>query len=179
MKGKPPGPGSKGGLRSWLRYWCCLPPPAWRFAQGTTERVVVNRFTGQAISGYDPVAYFTDTAAVRGDERFEAVHDGAVWRFRNEGNRAAFVGHPEVYAPQFGGHDPVDVARGKVVQSLPQLWTDPREAAVSVRERDKPHGVCGEPGRICEVGGAALAEAEAGAGAVGCWCRRRDRMLNS
>ena len=92
-------------------------------AQATTERVVVNRFTGQAISGYDPVAYFTDTAAVRGDERFEAVHDGAVWRFRNEGNRAAFVGHPEVYAPQFGGHDPVDVARGKVVQSLPQLWT--------------------------------------------------------
>ncbi len=100
-----------------------LAAPGMAFAQGTTERVVVNRFTGQAISGYDPVAYFTDTAAVRGDERFEAVHDGAVWRFRNEGNRAAFVGHPEVYAPQFGGHDPVDVARGKVVQSLPQLWT--------------------------------------------------------
>jgi hypothetical protein len=58
-----------------------------------------------------------------GDERFEAVQDGAVWRFRNEGNRAAFVGHPEVYGPQFGGHDPVDVARGKAVQGLPQLWT--------------------------------------------------------
>jgi hypothetical protein len=99
----------------------CLPSPA--LAQATTERVVVNRFTGLAISGFDPVAYFTDTAAVRGDERFEAVQDGAVWRFRNEGNRAAFVGHPEVYGPQFGGHDPVDVARGKAVQGLPQLWT--------------------------------------------------------
>ena len=43
----------------------------------TTERVVVNRFTGLAISGFDPVAYFTDTSAMRGDERFEAVHDGA------------------------------------------------------------------------------------------------------
>jgi hypothetical protein len=92
-------------------------------AQATTERVVVNRFTGLAISGFDPVAYFTDTSAVRGDERFEAVQDGAVWRFRNEGNRAAFVSHPQVYAPQFGGHDPIDVARGKVVQGLPQLWT--------------------------------------------------------
>jgi len=92
-------------------------------AQATTERVVVNRFTGLAISGYDPVAYFTDTSPLRGDERFEAVQNGAVWRFRNEGNRAAFVSHPEVYAPQFGGHDPVDVARGKVVQGLPQLWT--------------------------------------------------------
>jgi hypothetical protein len=92
-------------------------------AQATTERVVVNRFTGLAISGFDPVAYFTDTSAVRGDERFEAVRDGAVWRFRNEGNRAVFVSHPEVYAPQFGGYDPIDVARGKVVQGLPQLWT--------------------------------------------------------
>ena len=92
-------------------------------AQATTERVVVNRFTGLAISGFDPVAYFTETSAVRGDERFEAVRDGAVWRFRNEGNRAAFVSHPEVYAPQFGGYDPIDVARGKVVQGLPQLWT--------------------------------------------------------
>jgi hypothetical protein len=92
-------------------------------AQATTERVVVNRFTGLAISGFDPVAYFTDTSPVRGDERFEAVRDGAVWRFRNEGNRAAFVGHPEIYAPQFGGYDPVDVARGRVVQGLPQLFT--------------------------------------------------------
>jgi hypothetical protein len=91
-------------------------------AQATTERVVVNRFTGLAISGFDPVAYFTDTSAMRGDERFEAVQDGAVWRFRNEGNRAAFVGHPEIYTPRFGGHDPVDVARGKVVQGLPQLF---------------------------------------------------------
>lgn len=92
-------------------------------AQATTERVVVNRFTGLAISGFDPVAYFTDATAVRGDERFEAVQDGAIWRFRNEGNRAAFIDHPEVYGPQFGGYDPVDVARGKVVEGLPQLWT--------------------------------------------------------
>jgi hypothetical protein len=97
--------------------------PGLALAQATTERVVVNRFTGLAISGFDPVAYFTDTAAMRGEERFEAVHDGAVWRFRNEGNRAAFVSHPEIYAPQFGGHDPVDVARGKPVQGLPRLWT--------------------------------------------------------
>jgi hypothetical protein len=50
------------------------------------------------------------------------VQDRAVWRFRNEGNRAAFVGNPEIYAPRFGGYDPVDVARGRVVQGLPQLW---------------------------------------------------------
>ena len=104
-----------------LLFALCMPCTA--MAQATTERVVVNRLTGLAISGFDPVAYFTETAALRGEERFEAVQDGAVWRFRNEGNRAAFVGHPEIYGPQFGGYDPVDVARGRPVEGLPQLWT--------------------------------------------------------
>ena len=35
----------------------CLPFAA---RAATTERVVVNRFTGLAIEGFDPVAYFTD-----------------------------------------------------------------------------------------------------------------------
>ena len=115
--------GSASPLRAGLAVLFSLCTCGTALAQATTERVVVNRFTGLAISGFDPVAYFTDTAPMRGDERFEAVQDGAVWRFRNEGNRAAFVGHPEVYTPQFGGYDPVDVARGKVVQGLPQLFT--------------------------------------------------------
>ena len=115
--------GSVGVIRALfaLSAVLCLPAPA--LAQATTERVVVNRFTGLAIFGFDPVAYFTDTEAARGDDRFEAVHDHAVWRFRNAGNKAAFVSHPEVYAPQVGGHDPVDVARGKVVAGLPTVWT--------------------------------------------------------
>lgn len=112
-------PGRLGGA---LALAVALAPlPA--LGQATTERVVVNRFTGLAISGFDPVAYFTDAVAARGDERFEAVQDSAVWRFRNEGNRAAFAAHPQVYAPQFGGHDPIDVARGKAVEGLPQVWT--------------------------------------------------------
>jgi hypothetical protein len=115
--------GYAGGVCGVVALLVALAAPGVALGQATTERVVVNRFTGLAISGFDPVAYFTDTVAVQGDERFEAVQDGAVWRFRNEGNRAAFLGHPEVYGPQFGGHDPVDVARGKVVQGLPQLWT--------------------------------------------------------
>ena len=97
------------------------PGPA--LGQATTERVVVNRFTGLAISGFDPVAYFTDAVAARGEERFEAVQGGAIWRFCNEGNRAAFAAHPEVYTPQFGGYDPIHVARGKTVEGLPQVWT--------------------------------------------------------
>jgi hypothetical protein len=88
----------------------------------TTERVVVNRYSGLAIDGFDPVAYFTDSQAVQGVADFEAAEAGAVWRFRNEGNRASFVAHPEIYAPQFGGYDPIDLGRGVTYAGNPRLW---------------------------------------------------------
>lgn len=88
----------------------------------TTERVVVNRFTGLAIEGFDPVAYFTDARPLVGRAGLELSQAGAIWRFRNEGNRASFVADPEIYSPQFGGYDPVDVARGVVFAGNPRFW---------------------------------------------------------
>ncbi|HEX3115216.1 MAG TPA: YHS domain-containing (seleno)protein [Bradyrhizobium sp.] len=88
----------------------------------TTERVVVNRFSGLAIEGFDPVAYFVDARALVGLPEFEASEAGAVWRFRNEGNRASFVVHPDIYGPRFGGYDPTDLARGVTVASNPRFF---------------------------------------------------------
>ncbi|MGN6309541.1 MAG: YHS domain-containing (seleno)protein [Xanthobacteraceae bacterium] len=88
----------------------------------TTERVVVDRFTGVAIDGMDPVAYFTEGRPVPGRADVEASLAGAVWRFCNADNRAFFLAHPEIYGPQFGGYDPVDVARGVTVAGRPQVW---------------------------------------------------------
>src|SRR3954465_5818815 len=88
----------------------------------TTERLVVNRYSGLAIEGFDPVAYFTDASAERGLPEYEAAEAGAVWRFRNASNRAAFVAHPEVYGPQFGGYDPIDLARDVTVGGNPRIW---------------------------------------------------------
>jgi hypothetical protein len=93
--------------------------PIWA---ATTERVVVNRFTGLAIDGFDPVAYFVDGQPARGLPDFEAGLLGAVWRFRNEGNEASFLAHPDVYGPQFGGYDPIDLARGVVLAGNPLFW---------------------------------------------------------
>ena len=89
---------------------------------GTSERLVADRTTGLAIGGFDPVAYFTDAQPLVGQPGFEASEAGAIWRFRNEGNRASFLGHPEIYGPQFGGYDPVDVARGVAVAGQPRFW---------------------------------------------------------
>jgi hypothetical protein len=88
----------------------------------TTERVIVNRYTGLAIEGFDPVAYFVDARPEIGLPDFEAAQGGAVWRFRNEGNRASFVAHPEIYGPQFGGYDPIDLARGVTFAGNPRFW---------------------------------------------------------
>jgi hypothetical protein len=88
-----------------------------------TERIVTDRHTGLALYGVDPVAYFTDHKPVEGKADFELPLAGAIWRFHNEGNRAAFAADPDVYMPRFGGYDPVGVSRGLATPGYPSLWT--------------------------------------------------------
>jgi len=88
----------------------------------TTEQVVVNRHTGLAIDGFDPVSYFADGAPTQGRAELELRSGGVTWRFRNEGNRSAFAAAPQVYAPQFGGYDPISVGRGGSAPGNPSLW---------------------------------------------------------
>jgi hypothetical protein len=88
----------------------------------TTERVVVDRHTGLALYGFDPVAYFTDAEPLVGRPELELSFAGAVWRFRNEGNRGAFRDRPDIYMPQFGGYDVLAVARGAPVPGNPRYW---------------------------------------------------------
>jgi hypothetical protein len=91
-------------------------------AAATTERFVVDRHTGLAIHGFDPVAYFTDAKARIGREELELSFAGVIWRFRNAGNRAAFAEDPDIYMPRFGGYDPLAMARGVAAPGHPHLW---------------------------------------------------------
>ena len=86
------------------------------------EPVVVDPASGLAISGFDPVAYFSGRQPALGRPELELGLGGVVWRFVNVGNRAAFAEHPEVYAPQFGGYDPVAIGRGASVAGHPLIW---------------------------------------------------------
>jgi len=88
----------------------------------TTEMIVVDRNSGLAIYGFDPVAYFTDSKARTGSEDLEFNYSGAAWRFTNEGNRAAFIKDPDVYMPQYGGYDPVAVSEGVVRPGHPEFF---------------------------------------------------------
>jgi hypothetical protein len=110
-----------------MRLALCLVAGAALFASaalaGVPEPLVVNANTGLALSGFDPVAYFTDGKPEFGRPELEYRSNGAVWRFRNVGDRAAFADHPEVYTPRFGGYDPVAVARGASVPGHPLYWS--------------------------------------------------------
>lgn len=95
------------------------PPPA---HAATTGRIVTDSLTGLALSGFDPVAYFTDGRPHLGEGAHEFAYRGAIWRFRNDGNRAAFARDPQVYAPRFGGYDPIALARGVALPGHPLIW---------------------------------------------------------
>lgn len=83
---------------------------------------IINPATGFAANGHDPVAYFVDRTLREGKPEFEASWSDVAWRFANEGNRDAFLRNPLVYAPSYGGHCPVALARGYPAEGDPRLW---------------------------------------------------------
>lgn len=74
-----------------------------------------------AIGGYDPVAYFSGTAAP-GKAGLTATHAGGVFRFASAANRDAFAADPARYAPQFGGYCAWAASQGRLATPDPALW---------------------------------------------------------
>ncbi len=127
-----------------------LVPPFTNAWAVETERVVVNRHTGLAIDGFDPVAYFTNAAALQGLPDVEASERGVIWRFRNQGNRAMFLADPGIYGPQFGGYDPIDVARGKPVPGRAQIWIVSGERLYLFNREESRDAFAASPERAIE-----------------------------
>ena len=65
-----------------------------------------------ALTGYDPVAFFTDAKPVHGSPSITSEHAGATYLFVNEEHRRLFAADPERYAPQYGGFCAYGVALG-------------------------------------------------------------------
>jgi enamine deaminase RidA (YjgF/YER057c/UK114 family) len=57
-----------------------------------------------SISGYDPVAYFTDGKPIQGKSEFEYLWHKLRWRFANGEHRELFSKNPDRYAPQYDGY---------------------------------------------------------------------------
>ena len=74
------------------------------------------------LHGYDPVAYFADHKARRGDNGYSAAHDGVVYLFANEDNLNAFKKNPAAYLPQYGGYCAMGVSLGYKLPIDPEAW---------------------------------------------------------
>lgn len=59
--------------------------------------------SGLALSGYDPVTYFTKQKAVEGKKDIALLIEGITYRFANTQDRDLFKASPSKYEPQYGG----------------------------------------------------------------------------
>jgi hypothetical protein len=75
-----------------------------------------------ALSGYDPVSYFTDGRPERGSEQYQATFDDATYWFKNADHRAMFVADPDHYAPQFRSYCAILLSRGEKHEADPEAW---------------------------------------------------------
>lgn len=84
--------------------------------------IVTDPLTGVAIEGYDPVSYFIGPDPQRGSPDFAYHWGGVPWYFVSAANRDVFIRAPDVYAPQFGGHCSMSLARGHLSDGNPRYY---------------------------------------------------------
>ena len=72
-------------------------------AQAVLRTKDFNLEKGLAIQGYDPVAYFTQSKAVKGNKQFVASAEGVTYYFSTAANKELFVKDYKKYEPQYGG----------------------------------------------------------------------------
>ncbi len=72
-------------------------------------------FNNDAIYAYDTVAYFTQSKAVKGSEKYQTQWRGALWSFSSQQHLDMFKQEPEKYAPQYGGYCAYAMADGRLV----------------------------------------------------------------
>src|SRR5260370_20376174 len=93
-------------------------PPA--FAQEQKVPLVDASSKGIAIKGYDTVAYFEQSQAVKGSPKYE--YTWAKWLFATAAHRDAFAKDPTRYAPQYGGFCGFGMSQGHAVPGDPGGW---------------------------------------------------------
>jgi tetratricopeptide (TPR) repeat protein len=87
-----------------------------------SSKAVSTDAVGLAISGFDPVAYFSRQQAVLGKGEYFTLWKGGLWLFASADDRARFVQHPDRYTPAFGGFCSYCLWVGNKYHGNPQVW---------------------------------------------------------
>lgn len=91
----------------------------WSFAQKSSTFVQ----SGKAIRGYDPVAYFTESKAVKGNDQLVYQWNNVRWYFSSQKNLDQFKADPGKYAPQYGGYCAYGLSNGYKAPTDANAWT--------------------------------------------------------
>lgn len=75
------------------------------------------------MSGYDPVAYFTDGKPVRGSGYHVTVVDGVTYAFASAEHQKMFEANPQKYLPTYGGYCAYGLGVGKKFIADPEVWS--------------------------------------------------------
>ena len=78
---------------------------------------------GNAIKGYDPVAFFTMGQPILGSDSLSYTWKGARWLFSSREDLENFRNDPEKYAPQYGGYCAYGTANGHKAPTQTDTWT--------------------------------------------------------
>ncbi|MFN8282735.1 MAG: YHS domain-containing (seleno)protein [Chitinophagales bacterium] len=76
-----------------------------------------------AIDGYDPVAYFLQHKAVKGNKNFAVNVNGIIYYCSSQSNKDLFLKTPSAYEPQYGGWCAYAMgAKGEKVEVDPETF---------------------------------------------------------
>ena len=78
---------------------------------------------GNAIKGYDAVAYFLQNKAIKGSDSFSCDWSGSKWLFASKANLDSFKLSPEKYAPQYGGYCAYGCSENHLAPTDPNAFT--------------------------------------------------------
>ena len=109
--------------RSFLVASAAVPAAALLTQPAVAAEPPVNASNGIAIQGYDPVAYFTESKAVKGSAEFTSDWEGAPVQFARAEHKAMFDADPVKFAPKYGGYCAYAVSKGDTAGIDPQAWS--------------------------------------------------------
>jgi len=75
-----------------------------------------------AIQGYDAVAYFKDSKALKGSEAFTVPWHNMTWQFLSKENKELFAASQEKYAPQYDGFCAWAMTESRKAITDPEVW---------------------------------------------------------
>jgi len=93
---------------------------------------------GVGAHGYDPVAFFTEGKAAKGDPQWQRAFGGAKYYFQSSADRDLFDKEPAKYAPQYGGYCAMAMTMGKLEDADPNYFVV-HEDKLLLERNEKAH----------------------------------------